>query len=112
KTGPLPVVVSECNRSYLQQEAFTIEATKPHCALGAVSIRCDSLKSYLPSKPTKEKGPPMLLKYVSQRSLTVLTFIALAVVGSVGNKSFDKRKSGLSTSVSISQSRAHQRYLS
>ena len=54
----------------------------------------------------------MLLKYVSQRSLTVLTFIALAVVGSVGNKSSDKRKSGLSTSVSISQSRAQQRYLS
>jgi hypothetical protein len=54
----------------------------------------------------------MLLKYVSQRSLTVLTFIALAVVGSVENKSFDKRKSGLSASVSISQSRAQQRYLS
>ena len=63
-------------------------------------------------KSTKEKGPPMLLKHVSQRSLTVLTFIALAVVGSVGNKSSDKRKSGLSASVSISQSRAQQRYLS
>jgi len=63
-------------------------------------------------KPTKEKGPPMLLNYVSQRSLTVLTFIALAVVASVGNKSSDKRKSGLSTSVSISQSRAQQRYIS
>jgi len=64
------------------------------------------------SKSRPEKGSPMLLKYVSQRSLTVLTFIALAVVGSVGNKSSDKRKSGLSTGVSISQSRAQQRYLS
>ena len=65
---------------------------------------------YHQSRPKRRVA--MLLKYVSQRSLAVLTFIALAVVGSVGNKSSDKRKSGLSTSVSISQSRAQQRYLS
>ena len=63
-------------------------------------------------KPTKEKEPPTLHKYVTQRSLAVLMFIALAVVASVRNKPSDKRKSGLSTSVSISQSRAQQRYLS
>ncbi len=53
-------------------------------------------------KPTKEKEPPTLHKYVTQRSLAVLMFIALAVVASVRNKPPDKRKSGLSTSVSIS----------
>jgi len=63
-------------------------------------------------KPTKEKEPPTLHKYVTRRSLAVLMFIALAVVASVRNKPSDKRKSGLSTSVSISQSLDQQRYLS
>lgn len=63
-------------------------------------------------RPTKEKEPPTLHKYVIQRSLAVLMFIALAVVASVRNKPSDKRKSGLITSFSISQSLDQQRYLS
>ena len=61
----------------------------------------------LPSKTATSLG-----KYVTQRSLAVLMFIALAVVASVGDKSSDKRKSDLSTNVSASQSLDHQRYLS
>jgi hypothetical protein len=58
------------------------------------------------------KKASSLGKYVTQRSLAVLMFIALAVVASVGNKPSDKRKSDLGTSVSASQSLDQQRYLS
>jgi hypothetical protein len=51
-------------------------------------------------------------KYVSQRSLAVLMFIALAVVASVGNKPADKRKPSTGISIGISQSLDQQRYLS
>ena len=60
----------------------------------------------LPSKKGSSLG-----KYVTQRSLAVLMFIALAVVASIGNTPSDKRKSDLSTSVSASQSLDQQRYL-
>jgi hypothetical protein len=62
--------------------------------------------------PTKHKKSPTLLKYVSQRSLAVLMFIALAVVASVDKKPSDKGTSGLNTSFSISQSLDQKRYLS
>jgi hypothetical protein len=58
------------------------------------------------------KKASSLGKYVTQRSLAVLMFVALAVVASVENKPSDKRKSDLSTSVSASQSLEQQRYLS
>jgi hypothetical protein len=63
-------------------------------------------------KSLREKTAPTLLKYVSQRSLAVLLFIALALLASVGNKSFNKRNPGLSSSLAISQSRDEQTYLS
>src|SRR5437588_1586728 len=58
-----------------------------------------------------EKAAPTLLKYVSQRLLAVLLFIALALLASVGNKSSNKRNPVLS-SLAISQSRDQQTYLS
>ena len=63
-------------------------------------------------KSFREKAAPTLLKYVSQRSLAVLLFIALALLASVGNKSSDKRDPGLSSSLAISQSRDQQTCLS
>lgn len=63
-------------------------------------------------KPFREKAAPMLLKYVSQGSLAVLLFVALAVLASVGNKSSEKGDPGLSSSLGISQSRDQQTYLS
>jgi hypothetical protein len=63
-------------------------------------------------KSFSEKTAPTLLNYVSQRSVAVLLFIAVALLASVGNKPSDKRKSGLSTNVGISQSLDQQRYLS
>lgn len=50
-------------------------------------------------KSFRETAAPTLLKYVSQRSLAVLLFIALALLASVGNKSSNKRNLGLSTSL-------------
>ena len=66
-----------------------------------------TLYRQLPSKKASSLG-----KYITQRSLAGLMFVALAVVASVGNKPSDKRKSDLSTSVSASQSLDQQRYLS
>ena len=63
-------------------------------------------------KSFRGKAAPTLLKYVSQRSLAVLLFIALALFASVGNKSSNKRDPGLSSSLAISQSRDQQTYLS
>jgi hypothetical protein len=63
-------------------------------------------------KSFREKAKPTLLKYVSQRSLAVLLFIAFALLASVGNKSSNKRDPGLSSSLAISQSRDQQTYLS
>jgi hypothetical protein len=63
-------------------------------------------------KSFKEKAPQTLLKYVSQRSLAVILFIAFALLASIGNKPSDKRKSGLNTNFGISQSLDQQRYLS
>jgi hypothetical protein len=60
----------------------------------------------------REKATPTLVKYVSQRSLAVLLFIALALLASVGNKSSNKRNPGLSSGLAISQSRDEQTYLS
>jgi hypothetical protein len=60
----------------------------------------------------REKTAPTLLKYVSQRSLAVLLFIALALLASVGNKSSNKKDSGLSSSLDFSQSRNQLTYLS
>jgi hypothetical protein len=59
-------------------------------------------------KSSREKAAPTLLKYVSQGSLAVLLFIALAVLASVGNKSSNKRNPGLRSSLAISQSRDQQ----
>ena len=61
----------------------------------------------LPSKTAASLG-----KYVTQRSLAVLMFIALAVVASVGNKPSGNKKSDLNTNVSISESPDQQRQLS
>lgn len=61
-------------------------------------------------KSFREKAAPTLLKYVSQRSLAVLLFIALALLASVGNKSSNKRNPGLSSSLAIAQSRDQQAY--
>jgi hypothetical protein len=47
------------------------------------------------------KVPPGFLKYVSQRSLAVIMFIALAVMASVGNKQSDSKKPGLGDTSSI-----------
>ena len=66
-----------------------------------------TLYRQLPSKKASS-----LRQYVTQRSLAVLLFVALAVVASVGNKPSDKKKSDLSTRVSASQSLDQQRYLS
>ena len=44
---------------------------------------------------------PAFLKYVSQRSLAVIMFIALAVLASVGNKQSDSKKPSLSDTSSI-----------
>ena len=63
-------------------------------------------------KTPEKKRPRSLLKYVTQRSLAVVMFIALAVVASVGNKASGKKESALSTSVSVSQSADQERYLS
>jgi hypothetical protein len=63
-------------------------------------------------KSFREKAAPTLLKYVSQRLLAVILFIALALLASVGNKSSNKRNPGLSGSLAISQSRDQQTYLS
>jgi hypothetical protein len=63
-------------------------------------------------KSFREKAEPTLLKYVSQRSLAVLLFIALALLANVGNKSSDKRDPGLSSSLAVSQSRYQETYLS
>ena len=60
--------------------------------------------------PSKKVSP--LGRYVTQRSLAVLMFVALAVVASFGNKQSDKRKSDTSTGVSASQSLDRQQYLS
>ena len=59
------------------------------------------------------KAAPTLLKYVSQRSLAVLLFIALALLASVGNKPSHSRESSISNKLSISESRDdHGPYLS
>ncbi len=63
-------------------------------------------------KSFREKAAPTLLKYVSQRSLAVLLFVAFALLASVGNKSSNKRSPGLSSSLAISQARDRQTYLS
>ncbi|HWY41450.1 MAG TPA: hypothetical protein VNX27_11715 [Chthoniobacterales bacterium] len=49
---------------------------------------------------------------MSQRSLAVLLFVALALLASVGNKSSNKRNPGLTSSLATSQSRDQQTYLS
>ena len=61
----------------------------------------------LPSKKATSLG-----KYVTQQSLAVVMFIALAVVASVGNKPSGNKKSDLNTNVSISESPDQQRQLS
>jgi hypothetical protein len=61
----------------------------------------------LPSKKATSLG-----KYVTQRSLAVLMFVALAVVASVGNKPSGNKKSDLNTNVGISESPNQQRQLS
>jgi hypothetical protein len=61
----------------------------------------------LPSKTATSLG-----KYVTQQSLAVLMFIALAVVASVENKPSGNKKSDLNTNVSISESADQQRRLS
>jgi hypothetical protein len=61
----------------------------------------------LPSKKATSLG-----KYVTQQSLAVLMFIALAVVASVENKPSGNKRSDLNTNVSISESPDQQRRLS
>jgi hypothetical protein len=63
-------------------------------------------------KSFREKAAPTLLKYVSQRSLAVLLFIALAFLASLGKKSSDKRDPGLRRSLAIPKARDQQTYLS
>ena len=57
----------------------------------------------LPSKKTTSLG-----KYVTQRSLAVLMFVALAVVASVGNKPSGNKRSDLNTNVSESPDQQRQ----
>ena len=54
---------------------------------------------------SREKLAPTLLKYVTQRSLAVAMFVALALLASVGNKPSDKKEPGLTSSFTISQQR-------
>ena len=65
-----------------------------------------------PHKSGKEKMAPTFLKYVSQRSLAVVMFVALAVVASVGNKPSHKTALDLTNSFSIRQSRDQESFLS
>jgi hypothetical protein len=57
----------------------------------------------LPSKKTTSLG-----KYVTQQSLAVLMFVALAVVASVGNKPSGNKRSDLNTNVSESPDQQRQ----
>jgi hypothetical protein len=50
-------------------------------------------------KASGEKRPHTLFKYVTQRSLAVVMFVALAVLASIGNKPSDKRNPGLSNTI-------------
>ena len=47
------------------------------------------------------KVAPIFLKHVSQRSIAVIMFIALAVLASFGNKPSDSQTQGLSNNSSI-----------
>jgi hypothetical protein len=62
-------------------------------------------------KPSTEKVAPSFLKYISQRSLAVAMFVALALLASVGNKPSEKSNSGLTSKLSVSQQQ-EQTYLS
>ena len=58
-------------------------------------------------KASGEKAPHALLKYVSQRSLAIVMFIAFALLASVGNKSSEKTGPNLR----LQQSSSNERYL-
>jgi hypothetical protein len=59
-------------------------------------------------RPSGKKAAT-LLTYVTQRSLAVVMFVALAVLASIGNKPSDNRNPGISNNGS--QSAAQQSYL-
>jgi hypothetical protein len=70
------------------------------------------IASYLYRPTAFAKKPSSLVKYVTQRSLAVVLFLALAVLASVGNRPFDKRSPGLLRNRSVSQSTDNEPYLS
>jgi hypothetical protein len=57
------------------------------------------------------KMTPGFLKYVNQRSLAVVMFIALALLASAGNKQSDSQKPSVSDSSSIPSSRNYDAVL-
>jgi hypothetical protein len=59
-------------------------------------------------KTSAKKRPHSLLKYVTQRSLAVVMFIAFTLLASVGNKSSESSR----LSLSVNQSSDEGRYLS
>ena len=70
------------------------------------------IASHLYCQTASAKKASSLLKYVTQRSLAVVMFVALAVLASVGDKPSDKASPGLGHSRSISQSTDTEPYLS
>ena len=59
-------------------------------------------------KAPGEKGPHSLLKYITQRSLAIVMFIAFAILASTENKSSEK----ITPSLSVKQSPDDERSLS
>ena len=70
------------------------------------------IASHLYRQTASAEKAPSFLKYVTQRSLAVVLFLAFAVLASVGNKSSDRESAGLRHSRSISQSTDNEPYLS